>query len=1071
MALYRRYRPQTFQDVIGQDHVTRPIMAALRADRTAHAYLFSGPRGCGKTTSARILARCLNCAQGPTDTPCGECDSCRELSLHGGGSLDVIEMDAASHGRVDDARGLIERAAFAPARDRYKIFIIDEAHMVSKEGFNALLKLVEEPPPHIKFIFATTEPDKVIGTIRSRTHHYPFRLVPPSLLESYLSGICAEEGIHVGGGVLSLVVRAGGGSVRDSLSVLDQLIGGSEDGTLTYDQAISLLGYTDGSLLDDAVEAVAASDGATLFSVVDRVIQSGHDPRRFVEDLLQRLRDVIVITLAGDQAGDVLSSVPLDQLERMRAQAEHLGARAASRAADLTNEALSGMVGATSPRLQLELLCARLLVPDTQPSSDTPPEPVRAAAPVVRPASAQRPPTVQRAQQGSPAVPGRKISPAWAAAQNAPAVHMDTMPSQQHMESVQQSPAQSQPVPLPAQQTPAPQAEAVRVQNNQDPAQQSGWTPQNDGVQPVSRQQNVPQSRMAVGEPVNHGERRAAEESRVPQASLASQHVPHRKSSDAGKDVSIIRERWSEIVAAAGSRSTAALVNSDAVTILGIRDGVLGIGFKTAGLATTFNEKGEHSYLITKALHDVLGVDLHVRGLIGGSTDPKAEAARDVAATSNAAVAPQASVQAHRDPQQVPPVAAVVSPTPVPSGVCAPPGTSPIPKTSAVSALPNPVPSVAATVPAAAAVPDMAAVPERSAPPVVVPQVPSVQQSAPQLSPEVMDSSDLEARGLVLATDSVDIPAGPPPSRDQLAAALKALEAEQAAREDSMLKQSSAQSGPDTERRVADHASALAPAVPTSSEDPAGVLAALADGSAVILHAKHPRSADTQSTNLAVQQRLPGRSVEAVNTQNEPAHPSPGEFFPPLPDEPPAFDEYAPEGSDPYRDGGFSRDVQQPVAPLEPAVKNDEPFYAQRMPMPPKPENIARPALQINPLTPRSAASLPPASTQLSAPAVAPAAHAPTSGFSVPQFGAAGYRTQTSPTGSLAERILAEHGEGAPRRKAVSEEQLAKLKEEEEEVSLNDPTISQSRLVGIDVVLETFKGAIIEEIPRNNGGN
>ena len=347
-------------------------MAALRAGRTAHAYLFSGPRGCGKTTSARILARCLNCAQAPTDTPCGECESCRELSLAGGGSLDVVEMDAASHGGVDDARELIERAAFAPARDGYKIFIIDEAHMVSNQGFNALLKLVEEPPDHVKFVFATTEPEKVIGTIRSRTHHYPFRLVPPETLEAFMSGICADEGIEIGAGVLPLVVRAGGGSVRDSLSVLDQLIGGSEERALAYDQAIALLGFTDASLLDDAVEAVAARDGASLFAVVERVVQSGHDPRRFVEDLLQRLRDLIVVSLAGEQADDVLTSVPRDQYERMLVQAEHLRARGASRAADLTNDALKGMVGATSPRLQLELLCARLLLAEAGPTGDSP---------------------------------------------------------------------------------------------------------------------------------------------------------------------------------------------------------------------------------------------------------------------------------------------------------------------------------------------------------------------------------------------------------------------------------------------------------------------------------------------------------------------------------------------------------------------------------------------------------------------------------------------------------------------------------------------------------------------------
>ncbi|WP_104180565.1 DNA polymerase III subunit gamma and tau [Arthrobacter sp. B0490] len=362
-ALYRRYRPETFADVIGQEHVTEPLMAAIDKDRINHAYLFSGPRGCGKTTSARILARCLNCAQGPTSTPCGTCDSCVGLARNGSGSLDVIEIDAASHGGVDDARDLRERATFAPVRDRFKIFIIDEAHMVTSAGFNALLKIVEEPPEHILFIFATTEPDKVIGTIRSRTHHYPFRLVPPEPLMAYLEQLCRQENVPVAPGVLSLVIRAGGGSVRDSLSVLDQLMAGAGENGLDYELAVSLLGYTHATLLDDVVESVAAEDAATVFNAVDRVIQTGHDPRRFVEDLLERFRDLIVINAVPEGASSILRGVPDDQLNRMRAQANQLGAGELSRAADVTNTALTEMTGATSPRLHLELLCARLLLP------------------------------------------------------------------------------------------------------------------------------------------------------------------------------------------------------------------------------------------------------------------------------------------------------------------------------------------------------------------------------------------------------------------------------------------------------------------------------------------------------------------------------------------------------------------------------------------------------------------------------------------------------------------------------------------------------------------------------------
>ncbi|WP_207454576.1 DNA polymerase III subunit gamma and tau [Desertivibrio insolitus] len=362
-ALYRRYRPETFSELIGQSQVTDPLRTALKSDRVNHAYLFSGPRGCGKTTSARILARCLNCAEGPTDTPCGTCPSCVELSRAGGGSLDVVEIDAASHNGVDDARDLRERAVFAPARDRYKIFILDEAHMVTPQGFNALLKIVEEPPEHVKFIFATTEPEKVIGTIRSRTHHYPFRLVPPAQMLAYTQELCDSEGITVDAGVLPLVVRAGGGSVRDTLSLLDQLIAGSEGTTVSYERAVALLGYTHGALLDEVVDALGSRDAAGVFGAVDRVIQTGQDPRRFVEDLLERLRDLIIVAATGSSAASVLRGIPQDELDRMQTQAANFGSAELSRAADVANTALTEMTGATSPRLHLELMVARMLVP------------------------------------------------------------------------------------------------------------------------------------------------------------------------------------------------------------------------------------------------------------------------------------------------------------------------------------------------------------------------------------------------------------------------------------------------------------------------------------------------------------------------------------------------------------------------------------------------------------------------------------------------------------------------------------------------------------------------------------
>jgi DNA polymerase III subunit gamma/tau len=363
LALYRKYRPATFAEVKGQEHVTGPLTQALRTGRINHAYLFSGPRGCGKTSSARILARSLNCVKGPTPEPCGVCDSCVALAPSGPGSIDVIEIDAASHGGVDDARELRERAFYTPVSGRFKIYIIDEAHMVTQQGFNALLKLVEEPPPHLKFIFATTEPEKVLPTIRSRTHHYPFRLVPPSVLRELMQDILRQEGVAVEESVLPLVVRAGAGSARDSLSILDQLLAGSDESGLSYERAVALLGFTDASLLDEIADAFAAADGAAVFRVVNRVIEGGHEPRRFAADLLDRLRDLIVLAAVPDAAASGLLDLPPDRAELMARQSDRFGQAGLARAAEIVSTGLDQMRGATSPRLLLELTCAQVLLP------------------------------------------------------------------------------------------------------------------------------------------------------------------------------------------------------------------------------------------------------------------------------------------------------------------------------------------------------------------------------------------------------------------------------------------------------------------------------------------------------------------------------------------------------------------------------------------------------------------------------------------------------------------------------------------------------------------------------------
>ncbi len=403
-ALYRRYRPDNFADLIGQTQVTDPLRAALKSDRVHHAYLFSGPRGCGKTTSARILARCLNCAEGPTDTPCEKCPSCLELAKGGPGSLDVVEIDAASHNGVDDARDLRERAVFAPARDRYKIFILDEAHMVTTQGFNALLKIVEEPPAHVKFIFATTEPEKVIGTIRSRTHHYPFRLVPPAELLSYLDSVLKSEGFSADDGVLPMVVRASGGSVRDALSLLDQLIAGSDSKKIAYERSINLLGFTHDNLMADVIEAFAELDAAKAFTAVDKIIQSGQDARRFLEDLLERIRDLMLVHSLGQDAKAILRGIGPEQFEQLTIQAARFGLGSLTQTAEATAKALADTSAASNPRLQLELLCARVLAPVAQVKSASRQEQV---VPAAKPEAAK--PQEKKSQAEKPT---QKTSPA-----------------------------------------------------------------------------------------------------------------------------------------------------------------------------------------------------------------------------------------------------------------------------------------------------------------------------------------------------------------------------------------------------------------------------------------------------------------------------------------------------------------------------------------------------------------------------------------------------------------------------------------------------------------------------------
>lgn len=643
-------------------------MTALRKNRVNHAYLFSGPRGCGKTTSARILARCLNCAEGPTDTPCGKCNSCVELARGGSGSLDVIEIDAASHGGVDDARDLRERATFAPVRDRYKIFIIDEAHMVTSAGFNALLKIVEEPPEHIKFIFATTEPDKVIGTIRSRTHHYPFRLVPPEPLMRYLELLCQQENVPVAPGVLSLVIRAGGGSVRDSLSVLDQLMAGAGPNGLDYELAVALLGYTHASLLDDVVEAIAASDSATVFRAVDRVIQTGHDPRRFVEDLLERFRDLIIVQAMPESAQAILRGMPADQIARMRSQANNLGAAELSRAADVTNTALTEMTGATSPRLHLELLCARILLPSSEqtergiaaridrverrlnyggalPPVEAASAPSTSAAPTSRPADqpVEGPTAAASTVSDSPSLG----SPSPQAPTSRP-VEVAQAPAS-GPQPVSGEPSREQLTPPRVSTTDWPVDENRQQASRPGPEAAAHAPAQAPATQPVDSAPAAPSATdqeraQAVTAPAQEPTPAPAQ---APAPAQPPAPSPAPRPATGGADVEVIRRAWPEILQTLTKikRSSWALVGANA-QVAQFDGQLLTLAFSTDGLASAFS-RADHAENLRQAIHKTIGIDCQITSVVGGnslgSSEPNPKAPTDPAPPVGVGASPAVS--------------------------------------------------------------------------------------------------------------------------------------------------------------------------------------------------------------------------------------------------------------------------------------------------------------------------------------------------------------------------------------------------------------------------------------------
>ena len=616
VALYRKYRPATFADVVGQEHVTEPLSVALNANRINHAYLFSGPRGCGKTSSARILARSLNCAEGPTSTPCGVCNSCVALAPGGPGNLDVVEMDAASHGGVDDARDLRDKAVYAPAESRYVIFIIDEAHMVTTAGFNALLKVVEEPPEHLVFIFATTEPEKVLPTIRSRTHHYPFRLLPPSTMRGLLEKICAQEHVEVEAPVFPLVIRAGGGSPRDSLSVLDQLLAGAGPEGVTYPRALSLLGVTDVALIDEAVDALAVGDGGSLFGTIDKVVDAGHDPRRFATDLLERLRDLILMRAVPDAGERGLVDVPGDVLERLREESERIGSATLARYAEIVHTGLGEMRGATAPRLLLEVMCARMLLPsasDAESAVLQRLERLERRLDVTLPAGEQAAVdqvTVQRRPEATP--PVEEVAPKFVRPSQRPAA--DAAPAEPAPAAVVPAavvPAEPEPVPEPE---PAPAAVVPA-----EPESASKPEPEPAAAEPepepipeptpaaVERAAEVPAEPERAAEPQPESEPAAAEPEPVPVAAASNQ-----------PDAAAVRAVWSEVRVKVRERSRTVEVMLSGASVRAVDAGSITLGHDSAPLAKRLQEP-RNADVISDALRDVFGVDWAVTCVVGAA--------------------------------------------------------------------------------------------------------------------------------------------------------------------------------------------------------------------------------------------------------------------------------------------------------------------------------------------------------------------------------------------------------------------------------------------------------------------